>query len=662
MEFSDLQLDKPMTTQKINQFKRKGIYTVDDLVFTFPKKYVDYSHVITLNEAVSGEKAAMKVIVKDVVRRMGQKAGYVDAICREYETRNPITVRWFNPYIYSSIEPFIEKEVAVCGIFRDDGWGPQIINPDIFSIDLDRSFGVFPVYRKIQGVSDEYFQRVLQASIEQFVPEETIEEKARETFGVIPIDELINNLHNPHNQEDVKKASKRLVFERLYRFADRMVKDANAVEKKTNIKPMILSKTNEFIQAFPYELTGDQKAVVGKLVKSAQEGKRINALIQGDVGSGKTICAFLTMAAFADNGYQSALMAPTGVLAKQHYEELCSYIAPLGFTAVYLDGGLKAKEKREILEKIKDGTADFVIGTHSVISDNVEFKNLGLTVVDEEHKFGVIQRENLKKKADEGVHSISMSATPIPRSLALTLYGDALDIYTIHQMPNGRKPVKTAVVNNEISAFRFMEQEIGKGHQCYVVCPLIDGEDMVDSDDKEAPESVESVSKKIDNFFSPKGIKAEVVTGKMTNDEKTAIIDRFKNNETQILIATTIIEVGVNVPNATVITIMNAERYGLAGLHQLRGRVGRSSLQSYCILKSSEQNNPRLTAMVDTTDGFKIAEADLKLRGTGDFLGTKQSGDDGNIKLMMKYPDYYNKIKAYIKAKISKEERGEHGV
>jgi len=354
------------------------------------------------------------------------------------------------------------------------------------------------------------------------------------------------------------------------------------------------------------------------------------------------------MFSMADNGFQSVLMAPTGVLAKQHFKELSSYSEKYGYNTVYLGGDLKAKEKKEVLKKIKSGEAHFIIGTHAVISDNVEFKNLALTIVDEEHKFGVIQRETLRKKASEGVHSISMSATPIPRSLALTLYGDAMDIYTISTMPNGRLPVKTAVTNENKAIFSFMQKEIEKGHQCYIVCPLIENDT---DDDRELPESVEEIYQKVCDYFliHNKNIKASVITGKMNDEEKSRIIGEFSKNETQILIATTIIEVGVNVPNATVIAIMNAERFGLAGLHQLRGRVGRGNLQSYCILKSKELENERLQVMCETTDGFKIAQEDLKQRGTGDILGVKQSGEDENVKLMLKHPKIYEAIREYVR-------------
>lgn len=654
MEFTELELEKPITTQKLNQFHTYGIYTVEDLLRTYPKKYIDYRHPSSINEAEEGDRVAFAVTIENVTKRMGKTKEFVTASCRDSGTGTIIRVIWFNPYIYKSLWDKYGKRAVVCGVLKIDEYGYEIVEPDVFTItesedDVKKALRIYPVYKKIPGMSNDYFQNVMNASLEQCEPKETLPEDAKKHFGVISEQELIRRLHYPANIDEIKSVSYRLIFEKMYRFANKMLADAKTIEKKSNIRPYRLTNTNRMIQKFPYELTEDQQNVVSTFVREAQSGKRINALIQGDVGCGKTVCVFLLMASMSDNGYQSVLMAPTGVLARQHYEELRSYAEPLGLTTVYLDGNMKASEKKKALVQIESGEADFVIGTHSVISDSVKFHALGLTVVDEEHKFGVIQRENLKRKAQEGVHSVSMSATPIPRSLALTLYDDALDIYTIKSMPCGRKPVKTATVNEDRVAFRFMESEIKNGHQCYVVCPLISEED---SDSDREPESVETVLTKLRYFFAlNESIRVEAITGKMKDAEKSEIIERFKRNETQILVATTIIEVGVNVPNATVITIMDADRFGLASLHQLRGRVGRSSLQSYCLLKSDCRENPRLEAMCRTTDGFVIAEEDLKLRGTGDFLGTRQSGENEDIRMMLKYPKLYENIKIYIKSK-----------
>lgn len=649
MEFSELALERPILPAKLKQFEKKNIYTVDDLVYRYPKYFLDFSKESDITSCNNGDNVALHIIIDKVtLKESASKKKYVKAECREYNTKYQIDILWFNTYIYNQIEDLHGLEAIVCGNIKIDNKNVTIIEPAFFTTDTDNGFRIYPVYKKVEGMSDDYLKTIIEASLNQYESSESIEEDILNDWGIITEKQLLKNLHEPKCVEDIINANHRLIFEKLYNFANKMIGDAKEIERKSSIKPLNLNKTNQFIQMFPYELTSDQQKVVKEFVEKAQKGKRINALIQGDVGSGKTVCAFLLMLSMADNGYQSVLMAPTGVLAKQHYEEFKSYVEPLGLKVAYLDGNVKTKEKKEILSKIKNGELNFLIGTHSVIGEDVEFNNLGLTVVDEEHKFGVIQRESLKKKASEGVHSISMSATPIPRSLSLTIYGEALDIYTIETVPSGRKPVKTVIVNDDISIFRFMEQEIAKGHQCYIVCPLIEDKASKDPDEI-PPESVEVVRDKATKYFEIKGIKVDVITGKMKDDEKSAIIERFKNNESQILIATTIIEVGVNVPNATVIAIMGSERFGLAGLHQLRGRVGRSNLQSYCILKSYEKNNPRLQAMCNTTNGFKIAEIDLALRGTGDFLGTRQSGDDENITLALKYPKYYELIKEYIR-------------
>ena len=562
-------------------------------------------------------------------------------------------MRWFNPYVFNTIYEMKGREVIVGGMYINDEWGMQINNPELFTDDIENGPSIYPIYQKIQGMSSDYLMGLINAAIKQYNKPDSLDSEIRNKFGIIDEQRMIQCLHRPKSPDDIRMANKRLIFESLYPLAYKMEEDNLNSARISTVIPKKLNNFNKFIGNLPYELTDDQKKIITEICKDAKKGKRINALVQGDVGSGKTIVAFSLMIMMNDNGYQAALMAPTGILATQHYQEIKKYVEPLGLKAVLLQSGMKKSEEKKVLKSIESGEADFVIGTHSIISDKVTFKNLGITIVDEEHKFGVAQRENLTKKADEGIHNISMSATPIPRSLALTIYGSAVDVYTIESMPNGRKPVKTAISKTDAQAFRFMEKEINEGHQCYIVCPMIgDPEFEADENDEKNITSVEDVYKIATEYFKEKNVEISMITGKMKDDEKKAIIDDFSANKTQILIATTIIEVGVNVPNATVITIMNAERFGLAGLHQLRGRVGRSNLQSYCILRSSDEENPRLAAMLKTTNGFEIAEEDLKLRGTGDFLGTRQSGIEKNVMLMLKYPIFYNQIKEYVRKSL----------
>lgn len=621
----------------------KKFNSVEDIAYCFPRKYIDFRHAANARNIQDGQKCIMIVEVLNVSRG----TGCVNVVCKELQSFLRVNVTWFSqPFRYKTCEMLYHETVAVAGTIKAGRGSYEFINPEIFSTDIDGSLGIYPVYSSIKGVKDYRFKAIVDNALELVSFEEPLCDDLIQKCGLVSQKEMVYKFHHPKSEQDLADANRKDVFNRLYNMADKMLRDASTINRKTTFIPRLLSTTNQLIKSLPYELTDDQKMVISEFVNQGKSGTRVNALIQGDVGCGKTVCAFLLMFAMADNGYQSVLMAPTGILARQHYEELSKYAVMFGKKAVFLDSSLKAKEKREVLALIKSGDADFVVGTHSVLSDKVEFHNLALTVVDEEHKFGVIQKEILKEKADAGVHSVSMSATPIPRSLALTLYDDAVDIYSISTMPGGRKKTKTAVVYDENVAFAFMNKEIMAGHQCYVVCPLIE------DSDKSSSQSVDAVCDRANTFFQQynPNVKIGVVTGKMKEEEKSGVISSFSNGDIDILIATTIIEVGVNVPNSTVMTIMDADRFGLAGLHQLRGRIGRGSFQGYCMLLTKQQNNPRLRAMCETTDGFKISEIDLQLRGTGDLLGSRQSGEDEDVALMISYPKLYSSLKSYIKS------------
>lgn len=437
----------------------------------------------------------------------------------------------------------------------------------------------------------------------------------------------------------IEKAHDRLLLDDMVYFAmsNEYAARSSSIGSTFNIKT--LGTIKEITENLPYQLTKDQKDTVNSMIQKVREGKRLNALVQGDVGCGKTIVAILMMAALAENGYQAVLMAPTQVLAKQHYADLCAILEPVGFHIAYLGSNMKVKEKKAVLASIASGEANIIVGTHSVIGKSVEYKNLGITVTDEEHKFGVAQRAALVEKAAAGVHSITMSATPIPRTLAQVIYGSAIDLYTIQTMPAGRKPVVTGIATDEERIMRFVLSQKRKGHQCYVVSPMIDS-----SEDMAGVLSVEEVSREYEKWLKPYGVRIATLTGRDSKETTEETIQKFKDGAIDVLIATTVIEVGVNVPNATAMIITNAERFGLSSLHQLRGRVGRSSLQSYCVLQSNDQSEKamqRLGAMVRTTNGFEIAEEDLKIRGAGDFLGTRQSGENKYMALMLAYPDKY---------------------
>ena len=641
MELNELSLPP----KKESQLNKKKIFSVEDLLGFFPRKYYDFRIPKNLGNVKNGERCSMIVMIKNVNKKQSSKRlTYVEVICRDVVTNGRVTVRWFHQdYKYDELYNLCEMEAVVCGKFQCNEYGASFLNPDVFTTDTEGALAIYPIYSKIAGMSDSYLVSTIDKAFEIYQFEETASEKAFRYFNILPINKAYSLLHHPNDPDEIGQAHRRMVFNQLYSFAYELIKNEECVNKKSSYIPKSLTNCNKLIQSLPYDLTEDQKNILKKFIAKSRRGERVHALLQGDVGSGKTVVAFLLMLSMSDNGYQSVLMAPTGILARQHYEELSSYIKPYELKAIFLSGDVKGKAKTAALRMIKSGEADFIVGTHAVISKDVEFHNLGLTVVDEEHKFGVLQREALQEKAQEGVHSISMSATPIPRSLALTMYGESFDIFTIQTMPSGRKPVDTRIFSSDEDVFSFMSQELSKGHQAYIVCPLIDDKTL-DDEDKTPPESVTEVFEKARKYF-PEDICIDVITGKMKDDEKANRINEFKENRTHILIATTIIEVGVNVPNATVIAIMDADRFGLAGLHQLRGRVGRNSLQSYCLLKSNDVENDRLKAMCETTNGFEIAQKDLALRGTGEFVGTRQSGNDVNVELALKYPRFYQGIK-----------------
>ena len=638
MELSSLGIAKT----KEMQFKRKGITTVEELARFIPRKYNNYSVITGI--IPDAECVSTLAVVKNV-KLYDTGMPVVMAFCIDKYTEEKINVVWFHQkYIYKKISQLIGQTVMIGGkfIYNNEYDNYSVNNPDVFSLCIDENQKLHPVYSKITGMSDEYLQTNIQKALQQdYVLTETLPFEYSKKYDYLSTKEMLMHIHNPQNPEMLEKAKRRMIFDDLVYFSLRLQYAARKNSKGSQYGVKTLEITNRIKKSLPFSLTEDQNSAVVDMITKMKDGRRIQALVQGDVGTGKTIVAFLMMLVAVDSGYQSVMMAPTQVLAKQHYEAFAELIKDENIKVAYLDSNsYTKKERREILKQIASGEIQVVIGTHSVISKDVEFKDLALTVTDEEHKFGVMQREALTKKAERGVHTISMSATPIPRSLAQVLYGDTIDLYTIKTMPNGRKPIKTAINNSYKGTMRFVEMQLKEGRQAYVVCPLIEK-----NEELENVKSVNEIFNLYNEYFKSKGFSVAVLTGKNTVEETNQIISDFKNNKTQILIATTVIEVGVNVPNASTIVIHNAERFGLSALHQLRGRVGRGKYQSYCVLFSDDKDNDRLNVMVDQTDGFIIAEEDLRLRGTGDFIGTKQSGDDKFISLMLACPEIYEQAK-----------------
>lgn len=633
---------------KINQFRKKNIQTVEDLMNYFPRKYLDYRFPKNMSEFKDGDN--ISTIATVITCSFNEAKRYWKSIVQDDEG-NRFDIYWFGN-VYGVSQMVAGEKYIFCGkvsyTWYNRKW--QMSNP-MFSRKIDDLKCILPVYSKIHGMSDTYLKDCIAKALNSFVPQEILEYEFVDKYNLCFTAEKLRYMHQPQTQEDIEAAKKRMIFDELFHLAIEMERTYRETRHKTDITIKTCNWIKPFLDSLPFQLTDGEESqleTVRSIIRKVNKGYLTTSLAQGDVGCGKTMVAILTMLAFAENGYQTVLMAPTTVLATQHYNEICSFIkVNPDIHPVLLTGNLKAKEKREALAKIKSGEANFIVGTHSLISDGVEFNNLGLCIVDEEHRFGVAQRDRIRSKITQGVHTLSMSATPIPRTLGVSLYGEGTDIYTISKMPNGRKPVKTTVSTDLDDAYDFMHKELEAGRQAYIICPLIE------ESDNEKMATIESVEETYKNlckkYENDPLVKIAMVNGKMKQAEVADIIQRFKNKEFNVVIATTIIEVGVNVPNSTVILIKNAERFGLAQLHQLRGRVGRGSYQSYCILASVKEDVERLQVMTQTTNGFRIAEEDLRLRGMGDFLGTKQSGDVKNVMLMLANRDLYNTIKADVK-------------
>lgn len=636
--------DIGITPRKASQFAAKGICSVQDLLMFYPTKYLDFRNPISLADGkqYAGQHVAVRGQVVSTRVINGKHF-----MLRLSDGNNFCSVFWFNQS-YRARQFSVGQMLAVGGVasWSDEYKSLTISAPDFVSCDLQTAFCIKPIYRKIKGMSDEYLLDAIALALPYIrkCVSDPLTEEQRNALRVPELARCVRMAHAPQDETDIMLSRRRHAVDILYPFCYGLeVKKAEAAKvspfRIKNAAAVVRKAQNEL----PFALTEDQNKAVRHVLEEMQLGNRVDALVQGDVGCGKTVVAQIAALGMAMNGYQCAVMCPTLVLAGQHYDDFTNFLAKFGYTVVSLHGGMKVREEKAALAKIASGEANVVVGTHSIFSDKVKFKKLGLTIVDEEHRFGVEQREGLKQKAKEGVHNISMSATPIPRTLATTLYGEGTEIVNIHTMPAGRKPVKTIVWSNENTCMESVYKQIKQGHQCYVICPLIEDSD---ADTLAGVESVETTAQNLKAWFAKyPGVRIEAISGDMKAKDVQAGIDKFAAGSADILISTTIVEVGVNVPNSTVIVIKNAERFGLAQLHQLRGRVGRSSFQSYCVLLSQDKENERLQTMAATTDGFKIAEKDLELRGTGQILGVKQSGKDMYMETMLKYPKLYKEIR-----------------
>lgn len=635
-------------TRAYNILKKRKMETVEDICQLFPSKYYDFSFINPLNTSRLDKNYAF--VCKLVSYELKKQSSLYIVRCTLHDiyTQNELCVSWFGTTeMYNVLKKdYHPGDTCFIGGKLKASNKKNLFfmsNPIIFKkYDGESDCHIYTAYEKIRGISESNFERIINECLEHATIPDKVPRELLHKYNLMSKDEAIREMHKPSSVEGVKKAKYRLNIDDLLYFALQLE------EKKRNLPAgsvygiHSLAITTKIIKNLPFHLTKDQKSAYEELVNRIRSGKRLNALIQGDVGCGKTILAFLLMFVMADNGFQSVLLAPTQVLASQHYNELKEMAAQYNIDVVYIANGLKKKEREAILKSIEDGSALMIVGTHSVLSKEVKFHDLGLSITDEEHRFGVLQREEITTKAKAGMHTVTMSATPIPRSLSDVLLSTT-EVFNIQSMPNGRKPIQTAICASQNTIFQFIKKEIEKGHQAYVVCPLIEDKQGV----MEGILSVEQTYTEYANIFGKNAVA--VLNGKMNEDETEKVIRSFKNGEIKILVSTTVVEVGVNVSNATVIVINNAERFGLASLHQLRGRVGRGNSQGYCILNSVHKNNKRLLALCKYKNGFQIAESDYALRGSGNILGTEQSGSNYYVELSMKYPDLFSELQKYAK-------------
>ncbi|MDG2357496.1 MAG: ATP-dependent DNA helicase RecG [Polaribacter sp.] len=614
-----------------------GIKTCNDLLNFFPFRYIDKTTFYSIKELQPNSSEVQIVGKITGVKSVAQKKGS-RLVATFQDATGTMELVWFRGQKWIKDSLKMNQPYIAFGKLNHYNGNFSIPHPEMELVTeykkkvQTKMQPVYPSTEKLtnSGVSNKLVRTYIQNLLQQFYDkmEETLSKEIIEDFKMISKRDALLNAHFPKSQESLAKAQNRLKFEELFFIQLQLLR--KKLIHKTKIKGFIFENVGANFNTFysshlPFNLTNAQKRVLKEIRKDVASGAQMNRLLQGDVGSGKTIVALLAMLLAIDNGFQATIMAPTEILARQHYHAISELLESMDLNIDLLTGSVKAKKRKEIHQNLEDGTLDILIGTHALLEDKVQFKNLGIAIIDEQHRFGVAQRSKLWKKNTTVPHILVMTATPIPRTLAMSVYGD-LDISVIDELPPGRKEVKTVhrFDRNRLSVFKFMKDEIKKGRQVYIVYPLIKESEVMDY--KDLMDGYESVSRE---FPTPK-YQISIVHGQMKPADKAYEMQRFVKGETQIMVATTVIEVGVNVPNASVMIIESSERFGLSQLHQLRGRVGRGADQSYCVLlssfKLSSEAKTRLKTMVETSDGFKIAEVDLKLRGPGNLMGTQQSG------------------------------------
>ena len=608
-------------------FAKVGVASLQQLLHYYPRDYDSYGEPVTVKETKVNQKQAVRATLTKLpeVKGFANKV-IITVVLVEESSRLQLT--WFNmPFLRNTLKR--GGTYVFRGNIREKKGRLVMEHPEIFT---EASYeGVrgqlMPIYALTAGLSNKLVTKTVRQLLEErFLEQEYLPEEIRMRYHLPEINYAIGQVHFPETRESLITARRRLVFDEFLFFLLAIAKMKEKKESRQSAWRMkAVWKTEEVMESLPYQLTHAQLRVWTEIEGDLRGHLRMSRLVQGDVGSGKTILAFLSMIMTAENGFQSALMVPTEVLARQHFEAMQKLLEEHGLSSyepVLLTGSTTQKERRSIYEKIASGESKMIIGTHALIQEKVEYQKLALVITDEQHRFGVRQREALSRKGPSP-HVLVMSATPIPRTLAIMLYGD-LDISLVDELPAKRLPIKNCVVgtNYRKTAYQFMRKEIAAGRQVYIICPMVEASEELDA------ENVTDYTMDMRNVFGS-GIQVEMLHGQMKAKEKNDIMERFASGEIQVLVSTTVVEVGVNVPNATVMMVENAERFGLAQLHQLRGRVGRGEYQSYCIFMhgdESKETGKRLEVLGKSNDGFYIAEEDLKLRGPGDLFGIRQSG------------------------------------
>jgi ATP-dependent DNA helicase RecG len=615
--------------------KELNIETFWDLLNHFPFRYIDRSKISTCRYIPETEGYIQLEGFIDTIQELG--AGRAKRLqCRFSDDTGSIQLIWFQGWRWIKPNLIPGKKFRIFGRPKLNGAFWSMPHPEISPATEGTEVGFQPIYSSTEKLSAKGFhsrglEKLIRSLIQKIdlsqIPD-LLPAELRQKHRLFPISDALTLLHVPKTERDFVEAKRRLVFEELFLMQMEMLLRKGL--RKRSEQGYLFTKTGKnladlYHQKLPFDLTEAQKRVVREIHQDMKSGEPMNRLLQGDVGSGKTLVALITMLLAQGNGFQAALLAPTEILANQHFETISSLLKELPVRAALLTGSVKRSARTPLLADLKEGTIDFLIGTHALLEDEVKFSKLGLVVIDEQHRFGVAQRAKMRQKSELSPHVLVMTATPIPRTLAMTFYGD-LDVSIIDELPPGRKPIQTIhrFESHRPQLYQFMREQIGLGRQIYIVYPLIEESETLDF------KSLEDGYLNITEAFPIPEYQVSMVHGKMRPEDKDREMQRFIEGTTHIMVATTVIEVGVNVPNASVMIIESAQRFGLSQLHQLRGRVGRGAEKSYCVLMTdyelSKESKKRMDTMVETNDGFKISEVDLKLRGPGDLMGTQQSG------------------------------------